>query len=67
MTLKEAAKIILEYGDGVYQRPNTAYGSESGCGVLECTCCHGLLNVGEWAGHEKDCKLVIARELIEKE
>jgi hypothetical protein len=66
MTLKEAAKILLEYGDGVYEHPNSAYGSESGTGVLECECCHNLLNVYP-NKHKKSCRLEMARKLIEKE
>ena len=62
MTIEHAAKILLQYGDGVYERPNTAYGSESGTGVLECTCCHGLLNVHE-GKHKDDCLLEEARKV----
>ena len=63
MTITEAAKIILKYGGGVYERPNTSYGSESGCGVLECTCCHNCLNVYP-NKHEDDCILEEARKII---
>lgn len=63
MSIEEAAKILLEYGDGCYERPGTSYGSESG-GVLECTCCHGLLNAGHIRGHKPDCKLEQARNIV---
>lgn len=65
MSITEAAQILLKYGSGAYGRPGTAYGIESGCGILKCTCCGRLFHAGSWK-HEDDCKLQAARKIVKE-